>query len=105
VVGQWAALRTSEIGLRLALGATTLQVRWLVLRRALALAAVGVGVGIPAAIVAARSLGGLLFGVQPLHPPALAIAALALFAAAALAAYLPARRASRVDPMTALRSE
>jgi predicted permease len=105
VVGQWAAQRTPELGVRMALGATTGEVRWLVLRQSLALVLVGVVLGIPTAAAASRLLAGVLFGVQPLHAPALGVAAAALFLVAVLAAYLPARRASRVDPMTALRSE
>jgi predicted permease len=105
VIGQWAAQRTAEIGVRMALGATAAGVRWLVLRQALALVLIGVAVGVPAALAAARLLRGLLFGVPAAHPPALILAVLALIAVALIAAYLPARRASRVDPMTALRCE
>jgi len=105
VIGQWAAQRTPEIGLRVALGATIHDVRWLVLRQGLLLVVLGVALGIPAALAVSRLLTGVLFGVQPMHAPALIAAALALLAVAALAAYLPARRASRVDPMAALRSE
>jgi ABC-type antimicrobial peptide transport system permease subunit len=105
VIGQWAAQRTPEIGVRMALGATTRNVRWLVLRQAFALVLVGTVVGIPTALAASRLLEGVLYGVQPLHAPVLGAAALALLVVAVLAAYLPARRASRVDPMTALRQE
>jgi predicted permease len=105
VIAQWAGQRTTEIGVRMALGATAGGVRWLVLRQALALVAAGVLVGIPAAVAAARLLRGALFGVSPVNPPTLAGAALLMFAIATLAAYLPARRASRIDPMAALRSE
>jgi predicted permease len=105
VIDQWAAQRTREIGLRMALGATTERVRWLVLRQAFGLVLGGVAVGIPAALTAARVLKGMLFGVGPTDPATLAIAALVMFTVAALAAYLPARRASRVDPMVALRHE
>jgi predicted permease len=105
VIGQWAGQRTREIGVRMALGATGGGVRWLVLRQALGLVAAGVLLGIPAALAAARLIEGMLYGVSPLHPPTLAAATLVMLAVATLAAYLPARRASRVDPMTALRSE
>jgi predicted permease len=105
VISQWAAQRTSEIGVRMALGATAGGVRWLVLRQAFTLVLAGVAVGIPAAMAASRWLKSLLFGVTPIDPLTLAGASLALVTVAALAAYLPARRASRVDPMAALRSE
>jgi len=105
VIGQWAAQRTPEIGVRMALGSTAAGVRWLVLRQALVLVAAGVAVGIPVALVAARGLQGVLYGISPLHPPVIAAAAVALLLVALVAAYLPARRAARVDPMTALRSE
>ena len=62
-------------------------------------------VGIPAAVIVSRLLRALLFGLGPAHPPTLIIAGLIMFAVATAAAYLPARRASRIDPMLALRSE
>jgi predicted permease len=105
VVSQWAAQRTREIGVRMALGATAAGVRWMVLRQAFRLVLAGVALGLPAAMAAARLLQGFLFGVRPMDPPTLAAAALALFAVATAAAYLPARRASRADPMIALRCE
>jgi predicted permease len=105
VISQWAAQRTRELGIRMALGATPEGVQWLVLRQALSLVLIGLGVGIPAAVAIAQLLRGLLFEVDPLDLPAMLGSALALAAVAALAAYLPARRASRVDPVTALRCE
>jgi predicted permease len=105
VVSQWASQRTREIGVRMALGATAGGVHWLVLRQVFSIVLLGVAVGLPAAIAAARLLEGLLYGVRPVHAPTLAGAALLMMAVAALAAYLPARRASRVDPMAALRAE
>jgi predicted permease len=105
VIAQWTGQRTREIGVRMALGATTAEVRWLVLRQGFALMLLGLLVGLPAALAAARTLKSLLFGVPPVHAPSLAAAALILLAVATLAAYLPARRASRVDPMMALRCE
>jgi predicted permease len=105
VIAQWTGQRTVEIGVRMALGATAAGVRWLVLRQALALVAVGVALGIPAAMAAARLLGGALFGISPANPPTLLESALLMFGIATTAAYLPARRASRMDPMTALRQE
>jgi hypothetical protein len=105
VIGQWAAQRTAEIGVRMALGATAAGVRWLVLRRALALVGAGLALGIPAALASGRLMEGVLYGVPALHPPTIAASTMVLLLVAAAAAYLPARRASRVDPMTALRSE
>jgi predicted permease len=104
-VSQWAARRTREIGVRVALGATAMGVRWLVLRQALGIALLGVMVGLPVAVAVARLLRSLLYGLQPTDPGVLAGGALLPFAVAALAAYLPARRASRADPMAALRAD
>lgn len=100
-----AGQRTHEIGVRMALGATPGRIHRLVLGRALLLTTVGLASGLAGAFAAGRYLGTFLFGVTAYDPPAIlgAIAALAL--AAAFAAYLPARRASRVDPLVALRAE
>jgi ABC-type antimicrobial peptide transport system permease subunit len=89
----------------MALGSTAAQVRWLVLRQSFILVCAGVLLGLPAALAGARLLKAMLFGLGPMEPTVVALAGLAMFAAAALAAYLPARRASRVDPMTALRQD
>jgi predicted permease len=105
VIAQWAEQRTREIGVRMALGATAGGVRWLVLRQGFAMVIVGVAIGIPAAAGAGQLLKSVLFGVKPVEVLALAGAALAMFAVATAAAYLPARRASRVEPMVALRTE
>jgi predicted permease len=94
--------RTGELGLRMALGANRTTVLLMVLREALALVVGGLVVGIPLAFVAAQSVAALLFGVNPADPSAFAAAALTLLAVAALAAYLPALRASRIEPMVAL---
>jgi predicted permease len=106
LISQWAIQRNREIGLRMALGSTTAGVRWLVLRQALGMVVTGVAVGLPAAMAGAQVLvESLLFGITPLHPPTLALAGLLMFAVAVLAAYLPAHRASRLDPMLVLRVE
>jgi predicted permease len=105
VISQWAAQRTRELGIRMALGATPSGVQWLVLRQALVLVLIGLGIGIPAAVAVSQLLRGMLFQVDPLDLQALLGSALALAAVAACAAYLPARRASRVDPIKALRCE
>jgi predicted permease len=105
VIAQWAAQRTREIGVRMALGATAVGVRWLVLRQALALVLAGVALGVPAALAAGRGIESLLYGVTSADPANLALATATLVAVATLAAYLPARRASRADPVMALRCE
>ncbi|HYL78503.1 MAG TPA: ABC transporter permease [Bryobacteraceae bacterium] len=97
--------RTSEIGVRMALGATSRGVLTMVLREGLWLVLAGVVVGIPAAIAGTRWVESRLFGVRPTDPVALAGAALLLAAVAALAGLIPARRASRIDPIAALREE
>ena len=108
VYGVIAALvrqRTQEIGIRLALGARTGDVRSMVLRRGLTLAGVGVAAGLGASLVATRWLGAQLYGVSPSDPTTMAVASLSLLAVAALACWLPARAAMRVDPLMALRAE
>jgi predicted permease len=97
--------RTSEIGIRMALGAQRGHVLWRVLREALTLVLIGVGIGLLASLGATRMASALLFGLKPNDPLTVTSAALLLIAVAALAGYLPARRAARVDPMVALRSE
>ena len=89
----------------MALGAQPSQVARLVVGGSVRLALVGVGFGVVAALGFTRVLRGLLYDVQPTQPLAYLIAALVLGAVAALAAYLPARRAARIDPMIALRNE
>jgi ABC-type antimicrobial peptide transport system permease subunit len=95
--------RTREIGVRLALGAGARSVEWLVLREVLVLAGLGLLLGLPAAAALASVMESLLFGVTPYDPLIFTGATLVLLAAALMAGYWPARRASRVDPMTALR--
>jgi ABC-type antimicrobial peptide transport system permease subunit len=101
--------RTKEMGIRIALGANRADVVWMILRQALMLVVVGVAVGAPTALVVMRLAGsqisGLLIGRKAIDTTAIAIATLLLFSAAAIAAYLPARRAARIDPMVALRNE
>ncbi|HEX7363164.1 MAG TPA: FtsX-like permease family protein [Bryobacteraceae bacterium] len=98
-------LRTKEIGLRLALGAQPRNALALVIRQALRLVLLGAAVGLLAAFGIARLLRALLSGVQPDDPWILCAATAALIVVALVASYLPARRASKVDPMTALREE
>ena len=97
--------RTRDIGVRLALGATPARLRRDVLRNALVVAAVGAAVGLGGALVCSRLLAALLFEVSPTDPATLAGVCILLLGVALMAAYLPARRATRVDPMEALRNE
>jgi predicted permease len=97
--------RYTEIGVRVALGATASDVRGLVLGEGLRLAGLGAAIGLASAVVASRLLRGLLFGVHPLDPVSLLAAALLLVGVSALASYMPARRAARVDPVSMLRAE
>lgn len=97
--------RTREIGVRMALGAKRADVLWMVLREALTMVILGIAVGIPAAIAASQMLGALLFGVRTVDPGAIGATALILTSVAVIAALEPARRATRVDPMVALRYE
>jgi predicted permease len=97
--------RLREIAVRMALGSSAAAVRWRVLRESLAIAVTGVAVGVPLSLMAARALTGLLFGLSPTNPVVVAGCSIVLIAVAVGAAYLPARRASRVDPMTVLRAE
>jgi predicted permease len=97
--------RVAELGLRMALGADRRNVLWLVIREAIGLVAVGALLGLPLAFAAGRSLVSMLHEVDPVDPLAYTQATALLLFVAGLAAYLPAYRASRIDPMVALRSE
>ncbi len=99
------ARQTGEIGIRMALGAQRGAVVWMVLRRVLLLAMVGLAISVPAALIASRLVKSLLFDTQPNDPGTLALAGVVLLSAAILAGYAPARRASRIDPLAALRHE
>jgi putative ABC transport system permease protein len=105
VLAYTVAQRTSEIGIRMALGAQRSSVLRLVVGNGLTLAVIGVAIGAAAALVATRALQRLVFGVSTTDPGVFAFVALALTAVAVTAAALPALRASRVDPIVALRSE
>jgi macrolide transport system ATP-binding/permease protein len=94
-----------EIGTRMALGAQRGAVVWMVLRRVLTLAAVGLAVSVPAVLIASRLVKSFLFETRPNDPGTLALAGVVLVSAAILAGYAPARRASRIDPLAALRHE
>jgi len=97
--------RTNEIGIRMALGAPRGNVSWLILREILALVAVGIAIGVPVIFVGSRLVQNMLYGLKGADPANLVIAVVTLLAVATLAGYLPARRASKIDPMTALRYE
>jgi putative ABC transport system permease protein len=97
--------RTREVGIRLALGAPRASVLGLFLRYGLTLTGIGVLCGVAAAVPTSRLLGSLLFGVSPADPVTYAAVAGLLLAAAAVAAYLPARRATAIDPMTSIRAD
>ena len=97
--------RTNEIGVRMALGASRTIILGLVLGQGMWTAAIGVAVGIVAAFAATRTMGSLLFGLSPSDPVTFVGTALLLIVVALLASYLPARRATKVDPMVALRYE
>jgi len=97
--------RTREIGVRAALGAQRTTLIWAVLREALGLVLLGIAVGIPFALAAGRLITSMLFGISPGDVPTIAAASLLLLASALVAGYVPAWRASRTDPVVALRTE
>jgi ABC-type antimicrobial peptide transport system permease subunit len=101
----WVTERTAEIGIHLALGAKLSQVRWVVIRQPLWLAAIGIGIGLPAAMAGARVIDALLFGVEARDPLMMAAAVMVILLVTIAACVPPAWRAARVDPMAALRSE
>ena len=97
--------RTNEIGIRIALGAQRSGILWLILRESLLLVLIGAAIGVPLVFAASKWISSLLFGLQPADPVALAFAIALMFLIGVLASYIPARRATRVDPMVALRQE
>jgi predicted permease len=105
VIAYSVSCRTNEIGIRVALGASRSAILRLVLGETLALTFLGLALGVPSALAASRLVSHMLFGISPNDPTTLAAVACALAAVAALAGYIPARRATHVDPMVALRSD
>jgi predicted permease len=97
--------RTREMGIRVALGAQRQNVLWIVLRETLALAMIGLAIGIPCAIAACRLISTMLFGLSASDLPTIAVVSLLLLVVALFAGYIPARRASSIDPLVALRSD
>jgi putative ABC transport system permease protein len=97
--------RSAEIGIRMALGARRVEVMWLVLRQSVLLTTIGIAFGLTAAAMVTRSIEGMLYGLSPLDPVTFAAVSLMFIVVAALASYVPARRATLVDPLVALRCE
>jgi ABC-type antimicrobial peptide transport system permease subunit len=105
VIAQLVGERTREIGIRLALGGDRAAVMALVLKQGITPAAWGLAVGAVGAVLVTRLLEAQLFGVRPGDPVTMIVVAVVLLGVALLACYAPARRATRIEPMTALRAE
>jgi ABC-type antimicrobial peptide transport system permease subunit len=105
VIAFAASQRRREIGLRMALGASSRSVMTLIMREGLLLTAVGAVLGIVVALIGGAALRSMLIGIGPADPVSFGVAALVLLLIGAAASYVPARRALRVDPSAALRSE
>lgn len=105
VMAHGVARRTNEIGIRMALGARGGNIAWMILRETLYLVLAGLVIGVPAALIGAKLISAQLFGLKPTDPLTLVGACVVLTIVALLAGYLPARRASRVNPLKALRYE
>jgi hypothetical protein len=105
VIAQWVAQRRREIGVRLALGASGSVVARLILRQGMILACVGTAIGLGGAKLATKLVEDSLYGVTPTDKPTYAAAAIAMITIAALASYVPARRAAAIDPVITLREE
>ncbi len=105
VISYMVARRTNEIGIRMALGAQPPDLLWLILRETLWLIVIGVAIGLPSALGAARLAASFLFGLKPSDPATIGLATFVMIAVAGFASLLPAYRATRVDPLVALRYE
>jgi len=103
IVSYIVSQRTREMGVRMALGAKAMDVQTMVLRQGLVLSGLGVVLGLLTATALTRLMGALLFGVEPVDPVTFGLVAIALTLVALAASYIPARRASRVDPVEAIR--
>jgi predicted permease len=105
VMAYTVARRTREIGIRMAIGAAKMDVLWLVMGEVLLLLGIGMAIALPAAWMLTRSIRSQLYGIEPLDPLSIVSASVAIACVAMLAGYVPARRATRIDPMRALRYE
>jgi predicted permease len=105
VMAHGVVRRTKEIGIRMALGAERGRIVWMVMRETILLVLIGIALGVPAALGAAKLVSSQLFGLSPSDPFTLSVAATVLIAVASLAGLLPARKASKVNPLTALHYE
>jgi ABC-type antimicrobial peptide transport system permease subunit len=105
LINEAVTSRTAEIGVRMALGATSMQVIRIVAGGTIVVTSVGLAIGLVGSAVTARLLGSMLFGVEPIDPLTLAAVPIVFVLVAAAVALAPARRATRVDPVTALRGE
>jgi ABC-type antimicrobial peptide transport system permease subunit len=104
VISYFVTQRSHEIGVRVALGASGASVQRLIVRQGLALAAIGIAIGVPLALLASRLLRSFVFGISEHDPVTYAGVAVVLASVAVAASYVPARRATRIDPLEALRS-
>jgi ABC-type antimicrobial peptide transport system permease subunit len=105
VIAYAVGRRTKEIGVRLALGATRANVLWMIVRETVTLVAVGAAIGLPLAFICTRVLKSMLFGVEPQDPITAVACLVVLLLPGVLAGYLPARRASLLEPVSTLRAE
>jgi ABC-type antimicrobial peptide transport system permease subunit len=105
VLSQMVLRRTKEIGIRMAVGAEQSAVLWQIMRQALGLVVAGICLAVPIALAAGRLIANQLYGLPPHDPMTFAVAVAVLLGVSTVAAYLPARRAARLDPMIALREE
>jgi predicted permease len=105
VLSYGVAKRTQEIGIRMALGASGRRVKWLVLRQSISAVALGIGLGLLLAVACGRLISKFLYGMSPNDPASTVVATMVLILVALVACYLPARRATKIDPIIALRNE
>jgi predicted permease len=105
VMAHGVVRRTKEIGIRMALGAARRRIVWMVMRETMLLVLMGIAIGVPVALGAARLISNQLFGLSPADPLTLIVAATVLIGVASLAGFLPARKAAKVNPLIALRYE